>query len=95
MDATLAAVPDRVGQAAASQAGIPKFDPLLNHAMIFFTAGEAVRSVDPQHVPYGEANGLWRQKELGAFKAALDTAWKPYLEGKGTMDDALRALLKA
>lgn len=81
-------------QKAATQAGIPKFEALLTHAMIFYTAGEAVRSVDPQHVPYAEANGLWRQKGLGAFKAALDSAWKPYLDGKGTLDDALKALLK-
>lgn len=80
-------------QKAASQVGV-RFESLLSHAMIFFTAGEAVRSIDPQHVPYAEANGLWRQKGLGAFKAALDTSWKPYLEGKGTLDEALRALLK-
>ena len=84
-------------QKAASQAGIPKFESLLPHAMIFFTAGEAVRSVDPQHVPYAEGNGLWREKGLGAFKPALDSVWTPYLEGKGTLalDDALIALLKA
>ena len=82
-------------QRAATQAGTPRFDSLLTHALIFFTAGEAVRSIDAQHVPYAEGNGLWRQKGLGAFKAALDRSWKPYLEGKGTLDEALIALLKA
>ena len=28
-----------------------KFDDLLSHAMIFYTTGEAVRSVVPGHVP--------------------------------------------
>jgi len=51
--------------------------------------------VSPTHVPYAELNGLWRQKGLGSFKAALDAAWKPYLDGKGTLDNALIALLKA
>ena len=79
----------------AAQHGTPRVQDLLSHAMIFYTAGEAVRSVSPGHVPYGEANGLWRQKGLGSYKAALDAAWKPYLEGKGTLDEALIALLKA
>ena len=57
-------------------------------------AVEAVRSIDAQHVPYAEGNGLWRQKGLGAFKAALDRSWKPYLEGQGTLGEALRAVLK-
>jgi len=79
----------------AKQHGTPRVQDLLTHAMIFYTAGEAVRSVSPGHVPYAEANGLWMQKGLGSFKAALDAAWKPYLEGKGTLDEALIALLKA
>jgi len=87
-----AQMPDRQRRAVAAA---PRFDPLLTHALIFFTAGEAVRSIDAQQVPYAEGNGLWRQKGLGAFKAALDRSWKPYLEGKGTLDEALRALLKA
>jgi hypothetical protein len=31
---------------------IEKFDGLLTHAMIFYTTGEAMRSVVPAHVPY-------------------------------------------
>jgi len=46
------------------------------------------------HGPYAEGNGLWRQKGLGAFKTALDRSWKPYLEGHGTLGEALRAVLK-
>jgi len=38
---------------------------------------------------------MWQQKGFGSFKPALDSAWKPYLEGKGTLDEALIALLKA
>ena len=29
---------------------------------------------------------------MGAFKPALDAHWKPYLEGKTTLDEALLAL---
>jgi len=81
--------------ALAAKHGTPKVQDLLSHAMIFYTAGEAVRRVSPDHVPYAEANGLWKQKGLGSYKAALDAAWKPYLDGKGTLDEALIALLKA
>jgi hypothetical protein len=66
----------------------------LSHAMIFYTAGEAVRSIVPGHTPYAETAGIW-QRSLGAFKPALDAHWKPYLEGKTTLDEALVALLKA
>ena len=79
----------------AAQHGTPPAQNLLSHAMIFYTAGEAIRRVSPAHVPYAETNGLWRQKGLGNFKASLDAAWRPYLEGKGTLDVALIALLKA
>jgi hypothetical protein len=29
---------------------------------------------------------------MGAFKPALDAHWKPYLEGKTTLDEALLGL---
>ena len=64
----------------------------LSHAMIFYTAGEAARTVVPGHVPYAEANGLW-PRGMAAFRSALDTAWKPYLDGKGTRDEAFAALV--
>lgn len=66
----------------------------LTHAMIFYTAGEAVRSVVPGHTPYAEGAGIWK-RSIGVFKPALDAHWKPYLEGKITLDEALVALLKS
>jgi hypothetical protein len=68
-------------------------DP-LSHALIFYTAGEAVRSIAAAHVPYAEANSVWKQKGLGQFKSALEEVWKPYLDGKGTRDQALAEILK-
>lgn len=63
----------------------------LTHAMIFFTAGEAVRSVVPSHVPYADSAGIW-DRGMGAFKTPLEQTWKPWLEGRGTRDEALAAL---
>jgi hypothetical protein len=66
--------------------------PGLSHAMIFYTAGEATRRVAPGYVPYADANGNWR-RGLRAFKIALDEIWKPYLDGSGTRDEAIAALV--
>ena len=68
-----------------------KFNDLLSHAMIFYTTGEAMKTVVPTHVPYAEIAGIWKGR-MGAFKPALDAHWKPYLEGKTTLDEALLAL---
>ena len=68
-----------------------KFNDLLSHAMIFYTTGEAMKSVVPAHVPYAEIAGIWKGR-MGAFKPALDAHWKPYLDGQTTLDEALLAL---
>jgi len=65
----------------------------LSHALIFFTAGEAVRRVVPGHVPYAEKFGVW-QRGMMQFKAPIEQTWKPYLDGKGTRDEALAELVK-
>lgn len=66
----------------------------LTHAMIFMTAGEAVRSVTPTHVPYATANGLWDGDVFARFKPVLDAAWMPRLTGftplVTALDDVMR-----
>ena len=88
------AIQARLERLATAQ-GTPPPNDLLSHALIFYSAGEAVRRAVPGHQPYAEANGLWKQKGLGALKPALDGAWKPYLDGTGSLDAALTALLKS
>lgn len=65
----------------------------LSHALIFFTAGEAVRRVVPEHVPYAEKFGVW-QRGLGPLKVVIAEVWKPYLDGHGTRDEALAELIR-
>jgi len=65
----------------------------FSHALIFFTAGEAIRRVAPEHVPYAEKFGVW-ERGLMQFKHPLEQAWKPFLEGKGTRDEALADVIK-
>lgn len=100
---------EQVFEAMRQQAiKVNKFFPRgLSHSIIFFTAGEAVRRVvgagtgvgggvdstsQPGYVPYGEKFGIW-QRGLGSFKVPLEEIWKPYLDGKGTRDEAFAALI--
>jgi hypothetical protein len=84
---------DRLLSAEAARQNV-RVPPSLSHALIFYTAGEAVRHVAAAHVPYAEANGLWKGKNIGAFKSALDAAWRPYLSGTGRRDSAIADLIK-
>ena len=64
----------------------------LSHALIFFTAGEAVRRVVPEHVPDAIKYGLWDR--MGPFKPVLDEVWTSYLDGHGTRDEAFAERVK-
>lgn len=48
---------------------------------------------EPGYVPYAEKFGVW-QRGMGPFKAALEEIWKPYLDGRGTRDEAFASLIK-
>jgi hypothetical protein len=80
---------------AARRRSIAEVPDGLTHAMIFYTAGEAVRRVVPDHVPYAEANGLWGSGNMARYRPALDAAWRPYLSGRSTLDAALATLVGA
>jgi hypothetical protein len=65
----------------------------LSHALIFFTAGDAVRRVIPEHTPYADKSGVWQRGWLRE-REALTEIWKPYLDGRGTRDQAFAELIK-
>ena len=69
-----------------------RLPPNVSHGLIFMTAGEAVRRVDPDHVPYAVANGVW-ERGYDRIKPPLDDVWMPYLRGAGTRDEAIAALI--
>ena len=79
---------------ALAKANNTKVKDNLDHALVFYTAGEAVRSIVPGHTPMADVAGIWN-RGLGPFKPALDKYWKPYLEGKSDLDTALIGLLKS
>ena len=65
----------------------------LSHTLIFFTAGEAVRRVVPDHTRYADEYGVWQRGWTGE-RDALEEIWKPYLDGRGTRDEAFAELIK-
>lgn len=83
---------NRALTAAAKRQG-KTLRPNLSHAMIFFTAGEAVRRVIPAHVPYADTNGIW-DRGFAVFKPALEAAWRPWLDGRTSRDVALGELVR-
>ena len=64
----------------------------ISHALVFFTAGEAVRRVIPGHIPYADKSGVW-QRGMTREREALIEIWKPYLDGRGARDEALAELI--
>jgi hypothetical protein len=81
--------------AGASGPAVPRDLP---HALIFYTAGQAVRSVEPAHVPMADALDIWALPLSGAtlpaarLKPLLDEFWRPHLQGRSTRDEALAPL---
>jgi len=66
----------------------------LTHAMIWMTAGEAVRQSVPGYVPIAEAGGLWLRGANPSLRPSLESAWLPFLKGAGDRDSALMALMR-
>jgi hypothetical protein len=65
----------------------------LSHVLIFFTAGDAVGRTIPGHLPYADAHGIY-DRGWQSLRAAVADIWKPYLDGRGTRDEALAALVR-
>jgi len=88
MDDSLTAALERAWPAGA---GRPPYD--LVHTIIFYTAGELVRRRIPGYVPYAEHTGLWeRSRSFARFLPAVRAHWRPYLDGRTTLEEAARAL---
>jgi hypothetical protein len=66
------------------------------HVFIFFTAGQVTRALFPGYVPFGERTGFWkRTNEFGGMRPLLVRYWQPWLDGTGTMREALDEIAAA
>ncbi|HEY0783668.1 MAG TPA: hypothetical protein VGE98_14505, partial [Thermoanaerobaculia bacterium] len=86
-----------VAEEAARQHVKPHDD--LWHAILFFTTGELVRRElgkgdDPSYTPYAVRFGVW-ERGWQALHAALETEWRPYLDGKTSYESALGKVVAA
>lgn len=69
-------------------------DPM--HPFIFYTAGAVTQRLFPGHVPYAEATGLWaRTHDLDGMRPLLAEYWQPWLDGRGTVDEATEKIVAA
>lgn len=73
----------------------------LWHLLLFHTAGELTRMTlaaagEPAYEPYALREGVVGRSPGSRDQwAALDTHWRPFLEGRGTREEALVALARA
>lgn len=67
----------------------------LWHVMLFHTTGELVRRRLPAgYVPYAEKQGLYT-RSWATFRAAIQTHWHPYLNGKASFEEAVAGVVEA
>jgi hypothetical protein len=66
------------------------------HPFIFYTAGELTRREFPGYVPFAESAGLWtRNSDFAKILPMLRTYWQPYLDGRSSLDEAMRRVAEA
>lgn len=80
-----------------AEAGIAPADPRMRdvpHALIFVHAAETTRRcIDPDHVDYGETEGVYQRLNPGAD--IVRSAWRRYLEGELKLEPALDEIVAA
>jgi hypothetical protein len=90
--------PVRQALAEAARAAPWRLPGDVWHVVLFYTTGEVVRDALATAGERGyvtmlediQSRGSW-----GEYRPALERAWRPYVEGKRTLDEAARALVQA
>ena len=66
------------------------------HPFIFFTSGELARREFPGHVPFAEEAGIWsRNPDFVKILPLLREHWLPYMDGKISLEEAMRRIAEA
>jgi hypothetical protein len=67
----------------------------LSHLVLFYTAGALVKELVPDHRPFAETFGIWRQNETAqAYRRILDQQWRPYISGSVSFCEAIAAVVR-
>jgi hypothetical protein len=94
---------DSVGEALRAQAtrqGVTVAQD-LSHALVFFTVGYLVQRLHSEHRPMMDAANIWRGTLSGGrapverLRSAIQQTWQPYVDGRGTRDEAFAAMVAA
>lgn len=71
----------------------------LWHVVLFYTTGEVMRRAIDEGGEPGYTPMLYeifeRSESWGRYREALESAWRPYVEGKGTLAEAAARLIEA
>jgi len=68
----------------------------LWHVVLFYTTGEAVRRILDDHGKPGYKPVLYQIFDRGTwgdYRKALETAWRPYVDGKRTLSESASSLI--
>ena len=91
---------DRVRSAIDSECKAEKMETPrdLWHALLFYTAGEVTREElarkGIRYVPYADQFRLYEKvPHWLEYRAAFETGWKPYLDGRGNLSEAIKAVV--
>jgi hypothetical protein len=70
----------------------------LWHVVLFYTTGEAVRPILDERGPSGYTPMLYEIFGRGSwveYRQALESNWRPYIDGTQTLDEAAAGLIAA
>jgi hypothetical protein len=71
---------------------------VLWHVIQFYVTGQVVRDVlaarGVDYTPYMDATGLF-DRAWGKYRPVVEANWRPYVEGKRSMDEAIAQTVKA
>ncbi len=90
--------PVRAALEKAAKASGVKLPGDLWHVVLFYTTGEAVRQVLDERGPAGYTPMLYEIFARPAwvnYREPLEKEWKPYVDGKRTLDEAASGLIEA
>lgn len=81
-------------EAARRGADAAAVRPDLWHEILFYVTGRLVADVFPGYVAYADANQLWGRAWPARDRVILARHFDPYLAGSGSLEDALRDVVR-
>jgi hypothetical protein len=70
----------------------------LWHVVLFYTRGEAVRQILDERGPAGYTPmlyGIFGRGSWVEYRQALESSWRPYIDGKESLAEAAASLIAA